>query len=86
MLYFSVILCIKQCFIIVSVYTTRGTDIPYVFTFTACFGLMGPSSDTLGLTITFSLSATPPTLASVYTLGVRGMYGLIYDSLCYEMY
>jgi hypothetical protein len=29
-----------------------------------------------GFTIAFSLSATLPTLASVYTLGVRGMYVL----------
>jgi hypothetical protein len=30
-LYFGIILCIRQCFIVVSVYTIRGTDIPYVF-------------------------------------------------------
>jgi hypothetical protein len=60
MLYFSVILCIKQCFVIVSVHTIRGTDIPYVFTFTACFGLMWPSSGTLGLTITYFFSRYSP--------------------------
>jgi hypothetical protein len=43
MLYFSVILCRRQCFIIVSVYTTRGTDIPHVFSFSTCFSLMGQS-------------------------------------------
>jgi hypothetical protein len=30
--------------------TTRGIDIAYVFTFTACFGLMGTSSGMSGLT------------------------------------
>jgi hypothetical protein len=30
-LYISVILCIRQCFIVVSIYTICGTDIPYVF-------------------------------------------------------
>jgi hypothetical protein len=30
MLYFSVILCIRQCFISVTVYTIRGTNIPHV--------------------------------------------------------
>jgi hypothetical protein len=37
-------------FITVSIYTICGTDTPYVFAFTACFGLMWPSSGTLGLT------------------------------------
>jgi hypothetical protein len=32
MLYLSVILCIRQCFV-VSICTIRGTDIPYVFSF-----------------------------------------------------
>jgi hypothetical protein len=45
---------------VVSVNTTRGTDIPYVFTFTTCFGLMWPSSGTLGLTITYCFSRYSP--------------------------
>jgi hypothetical protein len=31
MLYFSVILCKRQCFIMVTVYTIHGTNIPHVF-------------------------------------------------------
>jgi hypothetical protein len=40
-MYFSIILCVGQCFSIVSVCTIRGTDITYVLTFTTCFDLMG---------------------------------------------
>jgi hypothetical protein len=76
MLYFSVISCIRQCFIIIFVYTIRGIGTPYVFTFTTRFGLMWPSSGTVDLTITF-FSATLPTLVSVYTLGVRYMCGFM---------
>jgi hypothetical protein len=60
MLYFSFILCIRQCFIMFTVYTIHGTDTPYVFTFTACFDLMWPSSGTLGLTITCFFSCYSP--------------------------
>jgi hypothetical protein len=34
---------VVRCFIVVTVYTVPGTDIPYVFTFTTYVGLMGPS-------------------------------------------
>jgi hypothetical protein len=80
MLYFSVILCIRQRFIIVAVYirVIRGTDTPYVLTFTICFVLMWPSSLTLGLTIIYFLSWCSPQLASVYTSGVRYMYGFMW--------
>jgi hypothetical protein len=43
---------------------------------TTCFGLMGPSSGTFGFLQSPFPSATLPTLASIHTLGVRGMYGL----------
>jgi hypothetical protein len=43
---------------------------------TTCFGLMGPSSDTLGVFNRIFPSVTLPTLASVHTLGVSCMYGL----------
>jgi hypothetical protein len=46
------------------------------FSFSTCFGLVGPSSGTLGLTTTYFFSFTPPTLVTIYTLGVRCMYGL----------
>jgi hypothetical protein len=44
----------------VSVYTIRGMDIPYVLFLTTCFGPMGPSSGTLGLTITYFFSCYSP--------------------------
>jgi hypothetical protein len=78
MLYFNVILCIRQCYITVFVCTIRGTDIPYVFTFTTCFSLMWPSSGTLGLTITYFFSCySPYTGQCLYILGVHYMYGFM---------
>jgi hypothetical protein len=46
--------------VIVSIYTIHGTDTPYIFTLTACFSLMWPSSGTLGLTITYFFSCYSP--------------------------
>jgi hypothetical protein len=55
-LYFIFILCLRRCFIVVSVYTNCGRGTPYVFTFTTCFGLMWEFSGTVGLTITYFVS------------------------------
>jgi hypothetical protein len=76
MLYFSVILCIRQCFITVTVHTIRGTNIPHV-SLHYMFRSDGAIFRYVGvLQSAVSLSATLPTLASVYTLGVSCMYGL----------
>jgi hypothetical protein len=66
----------KQRFITVTVYTIRGTNIPHVYLHYvfrpdgAIFRYTGVLQSPV------SLSATLSTLASVYTLGVRCMYGL----------
>jgi hypothetical protein len=76
MLYFSLILCIRQCFITVTVYTIRGTNIPHV-SLHYMFRPDGAIFRYIGvLQSPVSLSAALPALASVYTLGVRCMYGL----------
>jgi hypothetical protein len=57
----------KTMFYCVSVYTIRGTDIPYVFSVSTCFGLMGPSSGTLVFTINyFPYAISPPPHWSVW--------------------
>jgi hypothetical protein len=61
-----------------------GINTPHVF-LTTRFGLMGPSSGTLGLYNLLFPSTTLPTLASIQTLGVRGMYGLCTPLFC-EIY
>jgi hypothetical protein len=62
--------------IIVTVYTIRGTNIPHV-SLHYMFRPDEPIFRYIGvLQSPVFLSATLPTLASVYTLGVRGMYGL----------
>jgi hypothetical protein len=48
MLYFSVILCKRQCFIMLSVYTIRVWYNYTRFFLTTCFSLMGASSGMLG--------------------------------------
>jgi hypothetical protein len=59
-------------------YTTRFS--------TTCFGLMGPSSGMISFYVQSPFCyATHPTLASVHTLGVRGMYVLCCFALC-QMY
>jgi hypothetical protein len=68
MTYYSVILCIRP-FFIVYFYTIRGTDIPHFFNFTTCFGLMGPSSGTLGLTITYLFSCYSPYIGQCLHIG-----------------
>jgi hypothetical protein len=74
MLYVSVILCIRQCFIIVSVYTIHGTDILYIFLY-YMFHLSGAIFRYIRSHSHLFLFLLLPTLASVYTLGVRCMYG-----------
>jgi hypothetical protein len=81
MLYFSVILCIRKCFIIVAVYTIRGTGKPYVFTFTTCFDLMWPSSGTLGLTITYFFSRYSPYTGQCSDIG-SALYVWFYVTPC----
>jgi hypothetical protein len=76
-LYFGVILCVRQRFITVSAYTIRGTDTTYVFTFTTCFDLMWPSSGTLGLTITYFFSCYSPYTGQCLPIG-SALYVLFY--------
>jgi hypothetical protein len=69
------------CFINVSVYTIRGTDIPYVFTFTTCFDLMWPSSGTWGLTITYFFPCYSPYTGQCLHIG-SALYVWVYVMPC----
>jgi hypothetical protein len=68
-------------FIIISVYTIRGIDIPYVSTFTTCFRLMWPSSGTLDLTITHFISCYSPYTGQCLHIG-SALYVWFYVMPC----
>jgi hypothetical protein len=69
----------------VTVYTIRGKNILHVSLYDM-FRPDGVIFRYIGvLQSPFSLSATLPTLTSVYTLGVRCMYGLLCHYCC-EIY
>jgi hypothetical protein len=74
MLYFSIILCIRQYFIIVTVYTIRDTDIPHDFLYYMFLPDVAIFRYIRSHNHLFLLVLLSPTLVSVYTLRVLCMY------------